>query len=71
MGSFPIFCHKKNLKSLCQLLKWNKIKPNIARRVSLSEVADAQEKLENGDLYGTVVCLPWKNGEESQPASNP
>jgi D-arabinose 1-dehydrogenase-like Zn-dependent alcohol dehydrogenase len=58
---FTLHCLQKNLKSLCQLLKWNKIKPNITSRVGLSEVADAQTKLENGELHGTIVCLPWKS----------
>jgi len=54
---------KKNLKSLCQLLKWNKVKPHISKRVTLTEVAAAQSKLENGEIRGTVVCLPWKKIE--------
>jgi D-arabinose 1-dehydrogenase-like Zn-dependent alcohol dehydrogenase len=61
---FLIF--QKNLKSLCQLLKWNKIKPNIVKRVSLAEVATAQTKLESGELSGIVVCLPWKKIETAQ-----
>jgi len=52
--------YKKNLKSLFQLLKWNKVKPHIAKRVALTEVAAAQTKLENGEIRGTIVCLPWK-----------
>lgn len=54
---------KKNLKSLCQLLKWNKVKPHIAKRVSLTEVAAAQAKLESGEIRGTIVCLPWRKIE--------
>jgi NADPH:quinone reductase-like Zn-dependent oxidoreductase len=51
---------KKNLTSLFQLLKWNKIRPHIAKRVALSEVAFAHTKLETGEVRGNVVCLPWK-----------
>ena len=54
---------KKNLKSLCQLLKWNKVKPHISKRVTLTEVAAVQAKLESGEIRGTVVCLPWKKIE--------
>jgi NADPH:quinone reductase-like Zn-dependent oxidoreductase len=57
--------YKKNLKSLFQLLKWNKIKPHVARRISLPEVASAQTKMENGDIRGIVVCLPWKRVGQS------
>jgi hypothetical protein len=57
------FSLQKNLKSLCQLLKWNKIKPSIACRVGLSDVAEMQRKLEAGELHGTVVCLPWTTTE--------
>ena len=46
--------------SLFQLLKWNKIKPHIARRVTLSEVVKAHVKLEGGKVRGILVCLPWK-----------
>lgn len=52
--------YKQDLKSLCQLLKWNKLKPHIAKRVSLPEVAAAQTKLEKGDIRGTIVCFPWR-----------
>ena len=51
---------QKNLCSLLHLLKWDKIKPQISKRVGLEGVAVAQTKLENGELRGTVVCLPWK-----------
>ena len=51
---------QKNLKSLLHLLKWDKIKPHIAKRVGLEGVTAAQTKLESGELRGTVVCLPWK-----------
>ena len=42
------------------MLKWQKIKPNIAKRVALPEVAAVHERLESGDVRGTVVCYPWK-----------
>jgi NADPH:quinone reductase-like Zn-dependent oxidoreductase len=52
--------YKQDLKTLCQLLKWNKLKPHIAKRVALPEVAAAQAKLEQGDTRGTIVCFPWR-----------
>jgi NADPH:quinone reductase-like Zn-dependent oxidoreductase len=52
--------YKKDLQTLCQLLKWNKMTPHISRRVALSEVASAQTKLEKGDIRGTVICFPWR-----------
>lgn len=51
--------YKKNLKSLCQLLKWKKLKASVTKTVSPLEVADAQLQLENDELFGIVVCLPW------------
>ena len=57
--------YKKNLQALFQLLKWQKIKPHIAKRVALPEVAAVHERLESGDVRGTVVCFPWKrNGSK-------
>lgn len=50
---------QKNLQALFQLLKWHKIKPIIAKKVTLSEVATVHARLENGDCKGTVVCHPW------------
>jgi len=61
--------YKKNLKSLMQLLKWSKIKPHIAKAVTLSEVANAQTQLESGELQGTVICLPW-NKEDTITRKN-
>jgi NADPH:quinone reductase-like Zn-dependent oxidoreductase len=52
--------YKQDLKTLCQLLKWNKLKPHVAKRVALPEVAGAQTKLEQGDIRGTIVCFPWR-----------
>jgi NADPH:quinone reductase len=52
--------YKQDLKTLCQLLKWNKIKPHVAKRVALTEVGGAQKKLEQGDIRGTIVCFPWR-----------
>ena len=46
--------------SLFQLLKWDKLKPKIGRRIALSEIAKAHEKLENGSVRGVLVCMPWK-----------
>jgi NADPH:quinone reductase-like Zn-dependent oxidoreductase len=39
--------YKKNLKSLFQLLKLNKVKPNIIRKIPLSQVAEAQLEIES------------------------
>jgi hypothetical protein len=51
---------QENLTDLFRLLKWQKLKPNISTRVSLSEVGIAQTKIEKTQLKGLVVCLPWK-----------
>lgn len=37
-----------------------KIKPQIAKRVSMDEVGLSHRKLEQGQVRGTVVCLPWR-----------
>ena len=37
-----------------------KIKPQIAKRVSLDEIGLSHCKLEQGQVRGTVVCLPWR-----------
>lgn len=37
-----------------------KVKPQIAKRVALDEVGLSHRKLEQGQVRGTVVCLPWK-----------
>lgn len=55
-----VFLPQKNLKYLFQLLKWDKVKPTIARRIPLSEVAKGHAKLEEGSVRGVLVCLPWK-----------
>jgi len=52
--------YKKHLYSLFQLLKWNKLRPHLAKRVALSDVAYAHDKIETGEVRGCVVCLPWK-----------
>jgi NADPH:quinone reductase-like Zn-dependent oxidoreductase len=66
---------QRHLTALFQLLKGKKIKPRIACRISLAEVADAQAKLENGEFNGAVVCLPWKRTpprpEENSRDRNP
>jgi NADPH:quinone reductase-like Zn-dependent oxidoreductase len=53
--------YKRHLSSLFQLLKWNKLRPHIAKRVALSEVAFAHSKLECGEVRGNVVCIPWNH----------
>jgi D-arabinose 1-dehydrogenase-like Zn-dependent alcohol dehydrogenase len=50
---------QKHVMSLFQLLSWKKIKPHIAKKVSLDEVGLSHEKLEKGQVRGIVVCLPW------------
>lgn len=52
--------YKTNLADLFQLLKWQKIKPPIAGRVGLSQVAGAQDIIESMEVRGVIVCLPWK-----------
>ena len=42
------------------LLQRRDIKPHIAKRVSLSEIAEAHVYLELGKARGAIVCLPWK-----------
>ena len=56
--------YKKTVESLLELLKNQKVKPHIAQRVSLSEVAAAQMGLEVGELFGSVVCIPWRNADK-------
>ncbi|GKZ00225.1 hypothetical protein MPSEU_000975400 [Mayamaea pseudoterrestris] len=62
--------YKKHLTSLFQLMKWNKLRPHIAKRVGLSEVAFAHVKLETGEVRGNVVCLPWKRVGSQHISSN-
>jgi D-arabinose 1-dehydrogenase-like Zn-dependent alcohol dehydrogenase len=45
---------------LLHLLKKRFIKPHIAKRISLDEVAECHESLEKEDPRGVIVCLPWK-----------
>ena len=52
--------YKLDLAILFHLLKKRFIKPNISKRVSLSEVADAHHILEHKDARGEIVCRPWK-----------
>jgi hypothetical protein len=49
------------LVSLFQLLKWNKLRPHIAKRIALSDVPFAHGKLETGEVRGCVICMPWKH----------
>ena len=52
--------YKLDLEILFHLLKKRFIKPHIAKRVALSEVAEAQNSLEKETTRGEIVCLPWK-----------
>lgn len=60
MSSIRFDPPQKNLSSLFQLLQMRKIRPQIAKRVGLDEVGLSHRKLEQGQVRGTVVCLPWK-----------
>lgn len=51
---------KLDLEVLFHLLKKRFIKPHIAKKVALSEVAEAHESLEKETFRGEIVCLPWK-----------
>jgi NADPH:quinone reductase-like Zn-dependent oxidoreductase len=51
---------KTDLEHVFQLLRQRDIKPHIAKRVCLSEVAEAHVYLELGKSRGSIVCLPWK-----------
>lgn len=48
------------MQALFQLLLMRKVKPQIAKRVALDEVGLSHRKIEQGQVRGTVVCLPWK-----------
>lgn len=52
--------YKLDLEILFHLLKKRFIKPHIAKRIALSEVADAHNSLEKETARGEIVCLPWK-----------
>lgn len=52
--------YKNDLRNLLQWLKWKKIVPHIAKRVSLDQVGAAQSLLEEGDVRGAIVCFPGK-----------
>lgn len=52
--------YKLDMEILFHLLKKRFIKPHIAKRVALSEVAEAQDSLEKETARGEIVCLPWK-----------
>eukprot|EP00980_Cylindrotheca_fusiformis_P010712 scaffold2401_cov111-Cylindrotheca_fusiformis.AAC.4 len=54
---------KRDLEHLLVLLKKNKVRPPVQKRISLSEVAKAQSMIESKRLAGHLVCLPW--GSES------
>lgn len=54
--------YKLDLEILFHLLKKKFIKPHIAKRIGLSEVAEAQASLEEDMSRGEIVCLPWKRG---------
>ena len=53
---------KSDLEYLFALAKARKIVPAVSKLIALSEVADAQERIESGTAPpgGQVVCLPWK-----------
>ncbi len=51
---------KLDLEVLLHLLKKRFIKPHIAKKVALSEVAEAHESLEKETSRGEIICLPWK-----------
>lgn len=52
--------YKLDLEILFHLLKKKFIKPHIAKRIALSEVAEAHYSLEKETTRGEIVCLPWK-----------
>eukprot|EP00934_Nitzschia_sp_Nitz4_P003461 Nitzschia sp. Nitz4//scaffold52_size167869//56335//57796//NITZ4_002270-RA/size167869-snap-gene-0.223-mRNA-1//-1//CDS//3329554017//3451//frame0 len=52
--------YKLDLEILFHLLKKRFIKPHIAKRIALSEVAGAHASLEKENARGEIVCLPWK-----------
>jgi hypothetical protein len=49
-----------DMEKMFNKLKKSQIRPRIARRVGLNNVADAHEFLEMDKARGLVVCLPWK-----------
>ena len=51
--------YEKDLKRLFRMLKDGAIKPVVAKRISLQEVADAHVMIERGGMNGTIVCLPF------------
>jgi len=53
---------KSDLEYLFSLAKGRAIKPSVSKLIPLSEVADAQERLETGNVPpgGQIVCIPWK-----------
>lgn len=50
--------YQQELKYLCFLVESGTLKPKIAERVSIEEIADAQRYLETGKANGSIVCLP-------------
>ena len=56
-----LFCYfQMDLEILFHLLKKKFIKPHIAKRIALSDVAEAHSSLEKDSPRGEIVCLPWK-----------
>lgn len=51
---------KMDMEILFHLLKRRFIKPHIAKRIGLSDVAEAHATLEQENARGEIVCLPWK-----------
>uniref|UniRef100_A0A7S4T8M2 Enoyl reductase (ER) domain-containing protein n=1 Tax=Ditylum brightwellii TaxID=49249 RepID=A0A7S4T8M2_9STRA len=52
--------YKRDLEYLLTLLEKEKIKPNLAGRVPLYDVPEAQKKIQEGKIRGMLVCKPWK-----------
>jgi NADPH:quinone reductase len=49
---------KQDLGYLFQLLKQDRIRPNVAERISFDQVIDAHKRLEAGGLEGKLVLCP-------------
>jgi hypothetical protein len=42
------------------LLARKKINPEVTQRIKLDAVPFTHQKLEAGEIDGTVICKPWK-----------
>lgn len=58
---------KDDLDYLFQMLRNRQIKPNIVKKVRLSEVAEAHKTIESCGVSGQIVCLPWKKFAYRKP----